>query len=291
MQRHHPVFALLLTSALLGTSGAGAQTFEDLQNHVGAWLQQVDQVYRFNTDALMQIWQAYCEDLDSEINDRSPIEAATKVGQDLQQRQAQNLTAEFKELADLRTFAAQVQAAEPNFAQNVDELLADMSKSEENLKKLQNGVVLQGSNHPFVQLAIKYGVEQHERLCEDSSYTGKVNVCDRPFDTLSDRRPDLVTVKDDGLWVYEFKPEGRAEQAGWKQLSDYVPGVLKYYQQFFPNGRTGATDGKPDDDLGGQAMLDALVATDNAWESDGTKLKVPQSQVVTYHRCERPPEQ
>lgn len=276
---------LLVTATLLGSSAVSAQTFEDFKNHVGAWLLKAQEVYRFDDQALTQLWQAYCEDLDTEANGRSSAETAARVGQDLQQQQSRNLTDEFKELADLRAFGAQVkQAPTPAAAEDVDALLADMTKEEDKLKALQAGAVLRGSDHPYVQLAIKYGVDMHRNLCD--SYKGTASVCDQEFPTLSDRRPDLVAVNSDGLWVYEFKPEGRAEQAGWKQLADYVPAVLAYYQPFFPKGQHGGFEGKPDDKFGGQAILDALDAEDDAWESGGSKLRV-QSKVVPYHRCEK----
>ena len=276
---------LLVTAALLGGSMVRAATFEDLKNHVGAWLQKVQEIYRFDDQALTLLWQAYCEDLETEVNGRSSAEAAARVGQDLQRQQAGNLSDDFKELADLRAFAEEARKdPTPATTEDVDELLADMKKEEDKLKALQQGAVLRGSDHPYVQLAIKYGVDMHKSLCD--SYRGTASVCDQEFPTLSDRRPDLVAVNGDGLWVYEFKPEGRAEQAGWKQLADYVPAVLAYYQTFFPKGQHGGFEGKLDDKFGGQAMLDAIDAQDDAWQSGGSQLKV-QSKVVTYHRCEK----
>ncbi len=142
-----------------------------------------------------------------EEHETAQKDAAARVGLELQQ-QAKNLDPIWLELEDLTDWSEDLKE-DASVSDDVDELLTLMKPAEAKLLALKNGAVLQGSNHPFVQFAIQYGVDRHKSLCSDKR--GVVDVCDQAgFDGLGDRRPDMVTVNSNGLWVYEFKPKDRA---------------------------------------------------------------------------------
>lgn len=274
--------SMFVTLALLGRAVAAA-TLEDLQRQAAEWTARASEVYRFDQQALQLIWQAYCGELDAEENEPNNKDFATEIGLNLQHQEADKVGDLSGSLKDVRELADEV-AQDPANADAVKQVTDALDKEERRLKALDDGAVLQGANHPFVQFAVNYGIQRHKELCRD--YAGVVSVCDQEFPTLPGRRPDLVAVNGDGLWVYEFKPKNdKAIAAGKKQLEDYAPAVLKYYQQFFPQGRHGGFNGTPEGALGGEAMLRALEAEDDAWESGDTQLKI-HPYLIDYEPCE-----
>jgi len=94
-------------------------------------------------------------------------------------------------------------------------------------------------------------------------------------------------VADEGLWVIEFKPDSdRAIRAGQEQVLGYIGYVENYFQQFVPEGRMGGYQGSPDSKYGGEALLQALTETPEAWSSDEEEIEAVW-EVLTYDRCEQ----
>lgn len=147
-----------------------------------------------------------------------------------------------------------------------------------------DGVVLKGSNHPFIQFAIEYGKKQHEEMC--GRYGERPKVCDKTFPG-AEGRPDLVTVESGRLVVYEFKPDtSKAKDLGWNQVKRYLEPVVRYYQNFFVDGRNAGFKGEPDSDHGGREILEKLKQSKDAWSSDGKYLQaIPE--VQTYRMCDK----
>ena len=97
-----------------------------------------------------------------------------------------------------------------------------------------------------------------------------------------------MTVEGGHLVIYEFKPNNEiAKSKGQKQVQEYLPEVVAYYQNFFPEGRNGKTNGKPDGELGGENMLIQLKNSDT-WVNNNMNIEaIPH--VDTYNMCEERP--
>ena len=231
--------------------------------------------------SIMQIWEAYCGLLDPKI--KEDREFATDIAKQLQYKEEpiieQLLEGEFPRLMEM------AKKLEPENKDKVSTIVEILKKEESNLRKLYDGVVLKGSNHPFIQFAIEYGKKMHDDMCDDFGESPRV--CDKNFPGM-DGRPDLVTFESGHLVIYEFKPDNsRAKSLGWDQVKDYLEPVQEYYQSFFVNGREGEFKGEPDSDHGGKTMIEKLKASKDAWESDGKTLRVIP-EVRTYRVCDQP---
>ena len=155
-------------------------------------------------------------------------------------------------------------------------------REESNLQKLYDGAALKGSNHPFVRYAIEYGKKQHESMCDQYKDVGRV--CDQEF-SGANGRPDLVTVTNGLLMIYEFKPNNsKARDKGWDQVKRYRAPVVAYYQQYLPDGPSGPVNGSPPGDYGGDQIIKALQNSSRAW--NGKSLQATP-EVKTYDMCDQ----
>jgi hypothetical protein len=257
------------------------QSIGELESDAYHFDNDVQALYRLDHEDLNRIWEAYCGEMDPYANEDRQF--AAEIGKQLQNGESGKL----EQL--LNSEAPRIKASAKNLMQGPDrskaeEIYNKVEKEEANLERLLNGVVLKGSNHPFVQYAIEYGKEQHQKMCGE--YGGDPKVCDQRFEGL-EGRPDLVTVEYGHLKVYEFKPNNnKAKSKGETQLSDYVPKVVAYYQKFFEDGRNGGFKGEPDSEHGGVKFLKELKASKDAWSTDGSLLQaIPE--LKTYEMCEK----
>ncbi len=258
-----------------------AQNLDDVTDEVEDFQKTAQEVYRLNAEGLEEIWVAYCGLLDP-TTDEYDNEFAAAIGTNVQNRQEDKWDDAMGQGAELINALSPLQAT-PETKEAADELFEMVDKEITILRALEAGVVLKGSNHPFVQFAIEYGKEQHEDLCYDEGE--EPIICDEIWPTL-DGRPDLVFVDDSGLWIYEFKPNNsKAISAGEDQVEGYVDGVQDYFQSFFPNGREAGYTYYPDSDHGGEDIVEKLQATDDAWNDDTIEAKWT---VVTYNTCDKP---
>ena len=293
--RRHPALRAIAVAALLfGTAGlwAGAalsaDTADDLREDVDDWLEAARDVYTLDADALRWIWEAYCLKTDTGYEASSDSQrAAVEIGYNWQRQELERTTDLFDDLEDLRDRAEELLDDDPSPGEKtrVEVILSELEKEEAKLRKLENGAVLRGSAHPFVQYSLEYGKRMHDDMCDD--YTDDEGVCDEEYPGAGER-PDLVTVGDDGLVIYEFKPNN-SEQIGkgQDQLKRYLPAVKDYYKKFFPNGRGGGfPNGYPDSDLGGRDFAEAIEESDDAWTGDEKDREV-QVEVKTYEPCEK----
>jgi Restriction endonuclease fold toxin 9 len=280
------LLASMATLLLSGLLLARAENYSDFKSAAEKWIAATRDIYTLDAKALDLIWQAYCGGIDTGYGYDSDEakKGAAEIGYNWQQQQLSLMKNTRPDLADLRKRADVLIAAEPDSQSDIKDWLSKMQDEEKKLDALDNGLVLKGSGHPFTQYALEYGKKQHQYLCDQSS--GAVKICDKTFDGLSGRRPDLVVINSDGLMVYEFKPDNAGQiSKGEDQLDDYHEAVLDYYQQFFPDGRGKGFKGEPDSDHGGKAMLEAIDKNDRAWHSD-TELEVGRH-IVTYKMCEK----
>jgi hypothetical protein len=258
-----------------------AQSLSELENLANRFTSDANDLFRLDSDSHHRIWEAYCGEFDVSLD--ADKELAANFAQQLQTREAQQVQQVLNLIPNIRTMAAQLQSGPDS--SKVRDLVENVDKKERQLNDLNNGVVLKGSNHPFVQYAIEYGKQQHKSMCQ--SQGGTVKVCDQNFPGFRGR-PDLVSVEGGHLLIYEFKPDNNAAKSkGREQLDEYLPEVAAYYQQFFPNGRNGKTNGTPDGDLGGQNMLTQLKKADTWTNNDMDIEAVPH--LDTYNMCEERP--
>jgi hypothetical protein len=276
------VFAFFLGLPMLAT----AQSIDDLRSGADTFHHDAEALYRLDNDDLQQIWEAYCGVFDPKIKEDK--EFAADIARQLQEKEKgiieQLLGGELPPLLDNAKRIQDNSDAESKDKDEAKDIQEGLRGEEKKLNNLYDGVPLKGSNHPFVQYAIDYGKKQHLDMCD--KYGEQPKVCDRNFPGM-DGRPDLVTVESGHLVVYEFKPNNSsAKDRGWKQVADYLPAVVRYYQGFFKDGRNGEFNGEPDSDHGGRAILEKLKASKEAWSSDGEELQaVPM--VQTYDMCEK----
>lgn len=269
---------------LFAITNVNSQTISDLESQSNEFRSDAQDLYKLDNDNMMQIWEAYCGLFDPKI--KEDREFATDIAKQLQYKEQgiieQLLAGEFPRLMEI----AKKLEGEPENKDKVSAIVEMLKKEESNLRKLYDGVVLKGSNHPFVQFAIDYGKKQHEDMCDDFGESN-TRVCDENFPGM-DGRPDLVTFESGRLVIYEFKPDNsRAKSLGWDQVEDYLEPVAEYYQSFFVDGRESEFKGEPDSDHGGKAMIEKLKASKDAWESDGKTLRVIP-EVRTYRICDQP---
>ena len=265
----------------VAATNINSQTISDLESQSNEFRSDAQELYKLDNDNMMQIWEAYCGLLDPKI--KEDREFATDIAKQLQYKEEpiieQLLEGEFPRLMEM------AKKLEPENKDKVSTIVEILKKEESNLRKLYDGVVLKGSNHPFIQFAIEYGKKMHDDMCDDFGESPRV--CDKNFPGM-DGRPDLVTFESGHLVIYEFKPDNsRAKSLGWDQVKDYLEPVQEYYQSFFVNGREGEFKGEPDSDHGGKTMIEKLKASKDAWESDGKTLRVIP-EVRTYRVCDQP---
>jgi len=120
-----------------------------------------------------------------------------------EQSQLQELINDYENSGKLRDRAEELKK-DPDAQSRASAILEAMQKEYAKLQILKDGVVLKGSDHPFVQYAIQYGKRQHDSKESDLG----CDVYDREFPGAGGR-PDCVKVSSDGCWVYEFKPNTR----------------------------------------------------------------------------------
>lgn len=277
------VMSTVLIALCLAPSVGQSEPISDLEDKTKEFISHAQSLYRLNDDGMNKIWETYCGEVDPSYPESKQY--AALIGQELQGQEKdkyEQLVA--GELPPLKEAAMELLKDE-KMKDRVQPVMDDLKKEEENLNKLLNGVMLKGSNHPFVQFAIEYGKKQHEDMC-DRYKDNSIMVCDMNFPG-ADGRPDLVTVSDGRLVVFEFKPDnGKAKNLGWDQVKRYLAPVVNYYQQFFEDGRNGELKDRPDRDYGGMKILELLKESKEAWSSDGKYLQaIPQ--VETYNICEK----
>lgn len=283
-KRFTGVTSLMIVSMalVLAPSRGIGQSLSDLESRAGRFRSDAQSLYRLDEDDLNLIWEAYCGRFDPKI--KEDREFAADIGKQLQDKEKgildQLLAGDLPPLIQ----AANQLLQDAEAKDKAEDILEDLRKEESKLQKLYDGVVLKGSNHPFVQYAIEYGKDQHRDMCD--RYGESPKVCDKDFPG-ADGRPDLVTVERGHLVVYEFKPDNsRAKDLGWNQVKRYLAPVVDYYQKFFPDGREGELKGEPDSDHGGKDFLERLRQSKDAWSSDGKYLQaIPE--VQTYRMCDK----
>jgi hypothetical protein len=256
------VFLMVL---LLMPSVGNCQSISDLESRADRFRSDAQSLYRLDDDDMNLIWEAYCGRFDPKI--KEDREFAADIGKQLQYKE--NGILEQLLAGDLPSLVQDanklLQDAETK--DKAQDILESLKKEESKLRNLYDGVVLKGSNHPFVQYAIEYGKKQHEEMC--GRYGESPKVCDKDFPG-AEGRPDLVTVESGHLVVYEFKPDNsKAKDLGWDQVKRYLAPVVSYYQNFFEDGRNGEFKGEPDSDHGGKEFLENLKQSKDAWSSDG----------------------
>jgi hypothetical protein len=280
------VMAFALGLFLLLPSQANAQKISDLRQKAERFHSDSESLYRLDDNDMQQIWEAYCGVFDPKI--KEDREFAADVARQLQDKEKGIVDQLLgNDLPSLLEDAKKIQqnsdadAKDKNEAKDIEDSLR---KEEKKLHDLYNGVPLKGSNHPFVQYAIEYGKSQHVEMCD--KFGEQPRVCDKNFPGM-EGRPDLVVVDSGHLVVYEFKPDNSAATTrGWKQVKDYLPAVVTYYQNFFEDGRNGGFKSEPDSDHGGVEILKKLKNSRDAWSSDGKVLQaIPE--VKTYRMCDK----
>ncbi|MGB5053463.1 MAG: hypothetical protein WBO24_03595 [Nitrospirales bacterium] len=273
--------AILVVLFLVPSVGNG-QSISDLESRADRFYTDAQSQYRLDNVNMNLIWEAYCGRFDPKMKEDK--EYAALIGQQLQSEEKdilkRLLEADLPPLVDAATKLLQ----DPDTKDRSQVVLEKLKKEESNLLKLNDGVVLKGSNHPFVQYAIEYGKKQHLEMCDD--YGESPRVCDKDFPG-ADGRPDLVAVTGGHLVVYEFKPDNsKAKDLGWKQVERYLVAVANYYQNFFEDGRNGGLKNEPDSNHGGKEILMRLKESKDAWRDDGKYLQaIPE--VKTYSMCEK----
>lgn len=266
----------------LVSSAVNAGSISDLESNADKFHSEAQSLYRLNNEDLNQIWEAYCGRFDPSIKEDK--EFAADIGRQLQNKEIGILEQLLEgELPDLIQEANKLSESSET-KDKAQSILERLKKEEDNLEKLNDGVVLKGSNHPFVQYAIEYGKKQHEYMCGQNGDSPKV--CDKEYPG-ADGRPDLVTFENGHLVIYEFKPDNsKAKDLGWDQVERYLAPVVNYYQNFFEDGRNAGFKGEPDSNRGGKDMLEKLKQSKDAWSSDGKYLQaIPE--VKTYSMCEK----
>ena len=285
LTRNTRIMLFALAFAFLLPVG-NAQSISDLKSRAERFHSDSEALYRLDEQNLQQIWEAYCGVFDPKI--KEDREFASDIARQLQDKEKgvieQLLAGDLPHLLEDAKKIQEDSNADSKDKDDAKDNAEDLRKEGQKLNDLYNGVPLKGSNHPFVQYAIEYGKKQHEEMC--GKFGDQPRVCDRPFPGM-DGRPDLVVVDSGHLVVYEFKPDNsKAKDRGWKQVADYLPGVVSYYQNFFEDGRNAGFKGEPDSDHGGVEMLKNLKNSSGAWSSDGKQLQaVPM--VQTYNMCEK----
>lgn len=274
--------AVLMALCLTPSIGQG-EPISDLESKANEFISHAQALYRLDDDSRNAIWETYCGEVDPSYP--KSTQYAALLGQELQSREQKQFDQLVRgELPPLVQTAKEL-LNDDETRDKAQEILDALKKVEENLLKLSNGVVLKGSNHPFTQFALEYGKKRHDDMCEKLDES-KTEVCNVGFKG-ADGRPDLVTVRQNRLVVYEFKPNSReGEGAGENQLKRYREPVQSYYQQFFPNGRDGEFNGAPDDEHGGKKILEVLKQSKEAWSSDGKYLEVVPI-LELYDRCDK----
>jgi hypothetical protein len=278
---HFKLFVFSLVLILCSGSANAQNSIHELESLASRFHNEAQALYRLDAEDLNRIWEAYCGEMDPYSAEDK--EFAANIGSQLQNREkgiVEQLLG--KDVPELKNSAKKLMEGPDK--SKAQEIFDDVEKEETNLNRLLDGVVLKGSNHPFVQYAIEYGKKQHEDMCGE--YGGDPKVCDKNFPGLNGR-PDLVTVQSGHLVIYEFKPDNsKAKDKGERQVAGYMPGVVAYYQAFFEDGRNAGFKDKPDSDHGGVKFLEELKASKDAWSSDGRELQaIPE--VKTYNMCEK----
>ena len=273
--------AFLVAMFLVPSVGKG-ESISELEDKADDFHSEAQALYRLDNDNMIQIWEAYCGIFDPKI--KEDREFAADIAQQLQYKEKgvieQLLAGELPDLVEMANELLQ----DAESKDKAEDILEELEKEEEKLQDLYDGVVLKGSNHPFVQYAIEYGKKQHEEMCDD--FGERPKVCDKDF-SGADGRPDLVTVEGGRLIVYEFKPDNsKAKDLGWNQVKRYLAPVVSYYQKFFEDGRNGGFKDEPDSEHGGKEILEKLKESKDAWSSDGKYLQaIPE--VKTYSMCDK----
>jgi hypothetical protein len=269
---------------LLPSQSVRSDTIENLQGDADRWVSGAKELYRLDCDALHKIHEAYCGLLDPVGKGEHDEHFARDIALALQENEKgkiQPLLASYDGSSGLKARAEELEKDNSARSQ-AESILKKIEEQHVKLERLQNdGVVLQGSNHPYIQYAIEYGKQMHKEGCRRVQ---GAFVCDKGYPE-AEGRPDCVAVNSDGLWVYEFKPNNqKAIDEGETQLDRYMPAVQKYYQAFFKKGRHGGFEDTPDSDHGGKEILLAIDAQDKCW--DGDKLKV-RGVVDPYPMCDQ----
>lgn len=277
---------LALSMFLFLPSPGTSQTISDIRSRTERFNSDSEALYRLDENDLQQIWEAYCGKFDPKIKEDRDF--ATDIARQLQDKEKgiieRLLGDDLPHLLEDTKKIRENSDADPKDKDEAKDIEDGLRKQEKKLRDLYEGVPLKGSNHPFVQYAIEYGKKQHLDMCD--KFGEQPRVCDRNFPGM-DGRPDLVAMDGGHLVVYEFKPDNSAaKDRGWKQVADYLPAVVSYYQSFFEDGRNGGFKGAPDSDHGGIEILKKLKNSKDAWSSDGKELQaVPM--VQTYNMCEK----
>lgn len=275
--------AVLAVWLLLMPSIGQSEPISDLESEARDYTSHAQHLYTLDKENMIKIWEVYCGEVDPnhEKDTQYAAEFGRKVQSEEQEQFDQLIAGEFPPLME----AAKELLKDKETKDRAQTVLDALKKEDEKLRKLSDGLVLKGSNHPFTRFAIEYGKKQHKELCEKRKVNG-IMVCDKEF-SGADGRPDLVTVKDDVLTVYEFKPKTRkAMDKGEEQLKRYRDPVQSYYQKYFPDGRDGGFKGVPPNEYGGQDILETLKKSEKAWSSDGKELKVVPL-LDTYDVCDK----
>lgn len=281
-----PVVVLAFGLLALVPFQAYAAGISDLQAGFDQFMANAQSLYRLDANDLDTMWEAYCGVIDPRYDEDKNY--ARDVGQQLQSREAgirdELLSNALPKLLQLSIDIQQRSDTDPRDVDTAKAIQAGLIRQQQILENLGKGVILKGSNHPFVQFAIEYGKAQHKDMCYRYG-DASTRACDQYFDGM-DGRPDLVVMDGGNLMVYEFKPDNpRAKAKGEKQLKDYLPAVEAFYERFFVDGRDGGFAGDPpDSDHGGQAILDALANSPAAWSGKSIR---PVGKVETYQMCDQ----
>lgn len=276
------VLSVVLMALCLTPAIGQCEPISDLESKAKEFISEAQSLYRLDADSRNIIWETYCGEGDPSYKESKQY--ATLIGQELQRKEQEQFQQLYAgELPPLKEAAMEL-LKNAEVKDRAEAVLQVLKKEEEKLFKLINGVVLKGSNHPFTQFALEYGKKKHEDMCEYYKKNG-IMVCDEYFNG-AEGRPDLVTVIDGHLVVFEFKPDNsKAKNLGWDQVKRYLAPVVSYYQDFFEDGRNGGFKDVPKSEYGGKKILKLLKESKNAWSSDGKYLQaIPQ--VETYKMCD-----
>jgi hypothetical protein len=286
------VVVAALTLMLAISEGTAAASYADtsvseIQSKVREFIDSATGLYRLDQDDMTQIWDAYCGVFDPD----NPEDAAfaADIGKQLQESESEKRDELLNQLPDLKNLVSLGKQDSKATADEKDALGRaedDLKKQEGFLKDLADGVVLKGSNHPFVQTAVAYGQAQHLEMCDEYGDSDKPKLCDVPFANMDNRRPDLIAFEGTRMVIYEFKPDNqRAKDRGLEQLETYAPYVQDFFEKYFVSGPNKGYTGVPDDKYQGQKMLDAIKAAKDSWHD--TDLQV-DTKLATYNMCDNP---
>lgn len=269
------------------------QMKKDLDDELNKWKEDAKAVYKIDCDSMKKLYENYCTNWDGDRENANEEPLYKSEAEKLQTQIKDKLTAPEAALDSMATRAMQLSAARNGrmpsidaykaWVKTMDDFAALIKAERDALDRIKYNGIFKGYQNPKIQLWMSYGVQRHDEMYKtfkctlaDEAYCLSSNV-----DTQACRikRPDCVLVDD--CEIREFKPKGKAVEAGKKQLQGYKTMLEDYYGYYL--------DRKADkesyaDAVGGAAVVDTLAAKCVT----GGKLTFKTPDVDTYEPCTSP---